>query len=219
MKELIKTILIIGAIFALTFIAVKLTGVLTVEQIKGWLALAKEASPVHVALIVIALLFIDLFIAVPTMTTTMLAGYFLGAVVGTAAALTGLMVAGISGYVISRYFGKRILNVLVKDETKRGEMTTAFNKHGFVMIMLARAVPILPEVTACLAGITKMPFWKFILAWSISAVPYTIIAAYSGSISTLNDPKPAIFTAIGIWGILWLGWFLFRRAHKKSVKI
>ncbi|MCK5041192.1 MAG: TVP38/TMEM64 family protein [Sphingomonadales bacterium] len=219
MKELIKTILIIGAIFALTFIAVKLTGVLTVEQIKGWLALAKEASPVHVALIVIALLFIDLFIAVPTMTTTMLAGYFLGAVVGTTAALTGLMVAGISGYVISRYFGKRILNVLVKDKTKRGEMTTAFNKHGFVMIMLARAVPILPEVTACLAGITKMPFWKFILAWSISAVPYTIIAAYSGSISTLNDPKPAIFTAIGIWGILWLGWFLFRRAHKKSVKI
>jgi uncharacterized membrane protein YdjX (TVP38/TMEM64 family) len=217
MKELVRLILIIGGIFALTFIAVKLTGVLTVEQIEGWLAFAKEASVLHVALIVIALLFIDLFIAVPTMTTTMLAGYFIGAVFGAAAALTGLMIAGISGYVISRHFGDRILNSLIKDQDKRNEVISTFNQHGFIMIILSRAVPILPEVTACLAGLTRMKFWKFILAWSISAVPYTIIAAYSGSLSTLSDPKPAIFTAIGIWGALWLGWFLFRRATNTKI--
>lgn len=216
MKELIRVILIIGAIFAVTFLVVKSTGILTVEQIEGWLALAKEASPLHVALIVAALLFIDLFIAVPTLTVTMLAGYFLGNMFGAAAAISGLMIAGTSGYVLSRLFGEPVLQFLVKDDHKREDMKQTFHKHGFVMIVLSRAVPILPEVTACLAGLTQMPFWRFVLAWSISAVPYSIIAAYSGSISTLSNPKPAIFTAIGIWGSLWLGWFLFRRFHKNQ---
>jgi len=211
MKELIKIILIIGACFAATFIIVKSTGILSIEQIEGWLTLAKQASPLHVALIVAGLLFIDLFIAVPTLTIIILSGYFLGHFFGPAASIAGLMVAGICGYFLSRYFGERVLGFLLKDNAKRDEMKRAFHQHGFIMILLSRAVPILPEVTACLAGLTKMPFLKFITAWSISAIPYAIIAAYSGSISSLNDPSPAIFTAIALWATLWFGWFLFNR--------
>ena len=61
-------------------------------------------------------------------------------------------------------------------------MEDVFNRHGFVMILLSWALPILPEATACLSGFTRMPFWRFLLAWVLGAYPYVTIAAYAGSV-------------------------------------
>jgi len=217
MKPLLKVLFVVAAFFASTFIIIKSTGVLTIEQIEGWLVQAKELSPFYVGLIVSCLLFADLFIAVPTLTITILSGFFLGHHYGAVAALAGTMLAGICGYTISLYYGERFLTFLVKDEDKRIEAINAFHQNGFAMILLSRAVPILPEATACLAGITKMTFNKFLLAWSISTVPYVLLASYAGSISSLENPKPAILTAISISILLWLSWFFFHRSQRNKV--
>jgi uncharacterized membrane protein YdjX (TVP38/TMEM64 family) len=76
-------------------------------------------------------------------------------------------------------------------------------------------MPILPEVTACLAGMTGMPFTKFLLAWSLSSVPYVLIASYAGSISSIDNPKPAILAALVLSAAFWLAWFIYHRAHHK----
>lgn len=165
--------------------------------------------------IVALLLFADLFIAVPTLTITILSGYFLGYSYGALAALTGILLAGVCGYALSHYYGNAILRFLLKDESKRNEAISAFQKHGFVMILLSRAMPILPEASACLSGMTRMPFSKFLFAWLISSVPYILIAAYAGSISSLDNPKPAIFTAISITAFFWIAWFIYHRLNKK----
>ena len=217
MKSLIKLLLIIATAFASTFIIIKSTGLLTVDQIEGWLIQAKELSPIYVGSIVALLLFADLFIAIPTLTITILSGYFLGHIYGAIAALSGTMLAGISGHVISRYYGNEIMGFLIKDEKKRREAISSFDKSGFVMILISRAIPILPEATACLAGMTNMKFWKFLLAWSISTIPYVLIATYAGSISSVNDPKPAILAAILISSFLWISWFLYHRFNNKKV--
>jgi uncharacterized membrane protein YdjX (TVP38/TMEM64 family) len=211
MKALVKVILIIGLCFAATFLAIKATGALTVEQIDGWLTQARQLSPLYVGALVAALLLADLFIAMPTLTVTILAGFFLGHAYGATAALAGLMLAGVCGYVVGWRFGEPVLAFLVKDAAERESAKTLFRQRGFVMILLARAVPILPEVTACLAGMTGMPFRRFILAWSLSSAPYALIAAYAGSVSSLENPQPAILAAIGISGVLWTGWYVFRR--------
>ncbi len=91
MKHLIKVVLIIASFFALTFILVKMTGVLTIEQIKIWLLQAREFSPYYVGSIVVLLLFADLFIAVPTLTVITLSGYFLGFQYGVISSLIGLI--------------------------------------------------------------------------------------------------------------------------------
>lgn len=46
----------------------------------------------------------------------------------------------------------------------------AFQKYGFVMILMSRAAPILPEVSACLAGMTRMRIRTFFVAWSINTI-------------------------------------------------
>lgn len=48
MKSLLKVFLIIASLFATTFLLIKFTGILTIEQIEGWLTHAKELSPFYV---------------------------------------------------------------------------------------------------------------------------------------------------------------------------
>ena len=216
MKPLIKLMLIIAGMFAATFLIVKFTGLLTIEQIEAWLVAARSLSPLYVGSIVALLLFADLFVAVPTLTVTVLSGFFLGHALGAAAALSGLMLAGISGYWLSRFFGDALLSFLIRDPDKIEEIRTAFNHHGFVMILLSRAVPILPEVTACLAGMTRMKFIRFLLAWTVSSVPYAAVAAYAGAISSIDNPTPGILIAIGISCFLWLMWFTYHRNQKSA---
>ncbi|OMH25819.1 TVP38/TMEM64 family protein [Motiliproteus sp. MSK22-1] len=216
MKPLIKVFLIIAACFATTFLLIKVSGILTVEQIEGWLIQTRQLSPIYVGTLVAMLLFADLFIAVPTLTVIILSGYFLGHTYGAVSALSGVMLAGICGYTLSRYYGNAILGFLVKDEDKRNEAIMTFRKHGFMMILLSRAMPILPEVTACLSGMTRMSFRLFLLAWLVSSVPYILIATYAGSISSIENPKPAIYTAIGLSLLLWGAWFIYHRANNKA---
>jgi uncharacterized membrane protein YdjX (TVP38/TMEM64 family) len=215
MKAFIKIFLVLTACFAATFLLIKLTGYFTIEQIESWLIQAKAWSSVYVAGIVILLLVADLLIAVPTLTIVILSGYFLGYPYGAVSSLCGVTLAGSCGYMLSRYYGDAILSFLVKEESKRNDAIMTFQKHGFIMILLSRAMPILPEVSACLSGMTRMPFSKFMFAWSISSIPYVFIASYAGSISSATNPEPALFTAIGISAFLWVSWFFY---HQISIK-
>lgn len=216
MKSLIKVTLVIAVIFASTFIFAKVFGVLSLEQIQSWLEQAHQASDSVLVVVVIILLFADLFVAIPTLSICILAGYFLGFGLGAFAALIGVMLAGTSGYWISRLYGERFLNRLLKQQQQREQLKVSFKKHGFVMILLSRATPILPEVSACLAGMTCMPFLRFKLAWCLVSLPYVLIAAYSGSISSVNDPKPAIIAALGLSAVFAICWTIFKRKVRRD---
>ena len=205
----------LGLVFATTFLLLNATGVVTVAKIETWLTLARDADPLWVAPVIALLLFVDLIISVPTLATITLSGYFLGPVIGALAGVVGLLLAGLGGYVISHRYGDLLLKLVVKDETKRSEAITTFQEHGAVVILLSRASPILPEVSACMAGMTGMPLGKFLALWLASSVPYALIAAYAGSISSVDNPKPAIFAAIGLMSFLWLSWLIVRRRGQK----
>lgn len=208
--------LILGSVFALTFVAGRLLGWLTVENVKLMLEQAANIDPLWLACTVILLLFVDLFIAVPTLTITILAGYFLGFSVGAAAAFTGMSAAAFAGYFISRIWGERPISFLVRNPNDRKEMAETFDRNGPVMIMLSRAAPIVPEVTACMAGATNMNFGRYVAYFSLSTLPYVLIASYAGSISSVESPQPAILAVLFLYGILWIGWYLFRRKSRSA---
>ena len=203
--------LVLALIFASTFIIIKASGILTLEDIERWLEQAKEVNPIYLALIIIALLFADLFIAIPTMTVTLLAGYFLGWSMGATAAIIGFFAAGLSGYAISRLIGWQLLERIYKDKTKLKEMHDAFSDRASVVLICCRAMPILPEVSCCMAGATKMQFWRFFVMFTAGTVPYALIVSYAGSISSMEKPTPAILTAILLSTTLWFAWYRWGR--------
>jgi len=215
-RALIKLILVLAAIFASTFILAKLTGIISVEKIELWLTAAKNIDTFMLSALIVMLLFSDLFIAVPTLTVMILSGYFLGHMNGAITSIIGVMLAGITGYILSSIFGHKLEKLIVKDSQQRLELREQFTRYGLLMIIFSRAIPILPEITACLSGLTKMPFTKFLFAWTVSSVPYAVIATYSGSISSVENPKPAIITAVALTVIMWFAWFVIKRITKKD---
>lgn len=215
MKTLIKLFLTLAIAFASTFILVKATGILTIDDIRAWLEAAKSMAPWTVGLVVAGLLFADLFIAIPNLTVSILSGYFLGFELGAFFNILGVSSAGITGHLLSRSVGRRFLEKIVRDPAKIKGMEDVFHRHGFVMILISWALPILPEATACLSGFTRMPFWKFMSAWALSAFPYVTIAAYAGSVSTISDPRPAIYAAIALTIFFWLMWGIFLRIGRR----
>ena len=159
MKALIKFVVILGAFFTFTLLLFKILGILNIEDIKHWLEAAMKLSHWIVGSIIIGLMLIDLFIAIPTLSLTILSGFFLGVELGVLYSSIGMLGAGSIGYVISRFYGDKLLTFVSKEETQREQMVRIFTTFGSFSLMLCRAAPMLPEVTSCLAGVTKMPYW------------------------------------------------------------
>ena len=214
MKLLIKTVLILAAIFTSTLLLIKFSGVLTIEDIKQLFETLKS-QPSHIlGAFIILFLFIDLFIAVPTMTIIILAGYFIGFELAVFYTFIGVLCASLTGYFLSRKYGMKILDKLSSNEEQKLEMRELFNKHGVLVLILSRAVPMLPEISSCLAGTCKMSLKRFLFAWSLGTIPYLCVIAYAGSISNLDNPMPAIYAALGITLLFWFLWLIFINSNK-----
>jgi uncharacterized membrane protein YdjX (TVP38/TMEM64 family) len=214
MRALLKVMLPLFVFFTSMLVLLRVTGLVTQEKIELWIAAARDVSPLWAATAVALLLFADLFVAVPTLSLMLVAGALLGFPVAAAASLIGLYAAGLGGYALSRQFGEPLVRRIVKDDAQRAEMSAAFREHGVVMILLSRALPMLPEMSACLAGLTKMRLGRFVLAWTGSTVPYVLVATFAGSQSSLDNPWPAIAAAVGLAGFFGVCWWLFQRSLK-----
>lgn len=220
MKDLLTLGLGLALLFVSLFIAMRLFGLLPEEEVRAYLIAAHSIHPAWFAAIVIGLLWFDLIVAVPTMATVLLSGYFLGPVLGSAASIAGLFIMGLTGYGLGQQYGERLLTRLFKkDEERIGSIRKSFARNDLLVLFVCQAIPILPELSCCLAGIAKMPFRRFLFGYGVGVIPFASIAGYAGSISTTSDPSPAIIAAAGMSAGLMIAWMLvqrFNRRHPQS---
>ncbi len=213
---MVKIMAALTLLFVVIFLVGRGLDLLTIEKVRLWFDAAQQVDPIYIFALIVLLLLLDIILSVPTLATILLAGFFLGFPMGAAAAFTGLTLAMLAGYGMSWKYGTGAIGLIVKSDTERAEMAAAFIRSGPAMIMLARAVPMAPEVTACMAGMTRMPLFRYLAFYALGTIPYIAIAAYAGSISTISDPKPAIFASLALYAALWTGWFVYQRFHNAS---
>ncbi len=215
MKSLIKLYLIIIGIFALIFALVNLTGLLSVADIKNYLEQIQHAPKITIFLVVMILLASDVFLSVPTIFIVTYSGNILGFVLGLTASTLGMLMSGTIAYVLCRWSGKKALKILIKKEEEIDEVNSLFHKMGFSMLLIARALPMLPEATCCLSGMMRFHFIKFLLYYLLGTLPYAIVLTYLGSISSSNNLTPAISGIVGVYVLLYLIWyFKLRKIHE-----
>ncbi|MCH6255676.1 hypothetical protein MLD52_03905 [Puniceicoccaceae bacterium K14] len=103
-----KPLLILGgslaALFASTFLILLLFGGFGADEARSLVESVSEMNPLWVIALVIALLFADLFVAMPTLTLCILSGFYLGPWLGGVVASFGMLLAGVCGYGLSRPF-------------------------------------------------------------------------------------------------------------------
>lgn len=217
MKLLIKTALSLALLFASTFLILRYTNLVSLENIENFLLSVQDANPFMLAGIVIVLLVVDLFIAVPTMTVIIFSGYSLGVAAGALSSITGLLISGTLGYLLSRRIGEKVLLRISKKPQEIAEAKAVFKANGPVLLLLCRAAPMLPEISSCLAGLSKMPYLRYAGCYLAGSVPYAFISAYAGSISSFENPEPAIFTAIAVTSALLVVWYIYYRRRKNQL--
>lgn len=150
----------------------------------------------------IALLVGDLALPVPSTVVISALGYIYGTFFGGVVAAAGLMLAGMTGYGLGRLFGERFARRwLGERDYEKGRRLFA-NCGGWV-VALSRALPILPEVISCTAGLVRMPFRRFTLALACGSLPMGFLFAAIGKAGH-EAPGWAIVLSLLLPGLLCL---------------
>jgi uncharacterized membrane protein YdjX (TVP38/TMEM64 family) len=164
------------------------------------------------AVVGIGLIVVDLVVPVPTPAIMTALGLIYGPFVGGALASFGSFIAALIGYTLCRAIGPRAASWIAgKEEIER--MSGFFDKYGLWAIALSRWAPALPEVLACLAGLSRMSFWRFSLGNLIGSA--AVGFAYAGFGASGADNPAAAFGAAILLPYLALPIFFAWIAHQR----
>lgn len=169
------------------------TGAAAVQWVESWETWGWAA--------VLLLLSADLVLPLPATGVMSAAGYLYGTFVGGTISAVGSFLSGMLAYGLSRAFGHGLAERLAgKDDLVRGEKL--FRHRGAWIVALSRWLPLLPEVIACLAGVTRMPLRTFAVALACGSIPMGYVYAAIGAAGQSN-PALAISLSIIVPAILY----------------
>ena len=211
MRSFLKLFGLLAAVSVVTFVLMRYFEVITLTQIRNVLASLQDQPTYLVGLVLASLLITDLILTVPSTATIILAGYLLGPKWGPFYACLGTLAAGLLGYALGRRFGDSLLKFLLRSASEREAAVATYDRVGPAMILVSRAVPMLPEIASCLAGLSKMSFWRFCFLYGCGTIPYTLIVALAGAFSSEAAPAPALIAVAVLNLSLWLSWRLLSR--------
>ena len=149
----------------------------------------------------LALIAADIFLPVPATAVMAALGVIYGPWAGGALSALGSIIAGLTGYGLCRLIGPRLASRLAGAEGM-AQARLLFDRWGGWLVAASRWLPVLPEMVAFLAGLVRMPFWRFTAALVCGAVPLGL--AYA-AIGAFGADKPALTLAIatiaplGLW--------------------
>ncbi len=176
-----------------------------VERLAGHFERAKSWA----WLLGIVLLIADLLLPIPGTVVMSALGMVYGFWIGGLLSAIGSMLAGMLGYGVGRFFDEKFVKRwLGEKDFEKGR--SLFAKSGAWVVAMSRAVPILPEVLACMAGLLRMPFGKFVIALACGSVPMGFLFAWIGTVGR-DQPAWGLAFSIGVPAVLWGMAALMRR--------
>lgn len=149
----------------------------------------------------IALLVADLLLPIPGTIVMSALGAVYGVWLGGFIAAAGSMLSGMFGYGVGRFLNEGTAKRwLGESDFEKGK--SLFRRGGAWVVAMSRALPILPEVLACMAGLLRMPFGKFCLALACGSVPMGFLFAWIGALGS-DYPGWGFGFSLGVPAVLW----------------
>jgi uncharacterized membrane protein YdjX (TVP38/TMEM64 family) len=149
------------------------------------------------SLIVIIALAADVFLPVPNGLTNTLAGASLGWSLASFVVWIGLNLGCLFGYLVGRFVGRPLAVHIIGLKDFQSAQKTA-KRFNVISLILARPVPAFAELTTLSAGITRMPFLKFILVVSTANIGVAIIFAGIGAAALASSSSTLAFFGVAI---------------------
>jgi membrane protein DedA with SNARE-associated domain len=218
-----RLVVLVLAILVLILAGFLLLGESQVADPQATLDLLEQCGPWAVPL-GLGLMAADLLIPVPSSAIMYSYGLIysesLGTLGGTVAAgIVGAAVcvaASILAYGLCRWIGRRAaLRIAGAENLDR--VQRFFARWGSLTIVVARPLPMAAEAVFCLAGMSRMPFGRFVLASTVGAVPFATIFAYLGAMGREQEAPLGFLTlSVAIPLVLWIPAALYFAARKKT---
>jgi uncharacterized membrane protein YdjX (TVP38/TMEM64 family) len=114
-------------------------------------------------IVAIGLIVSDLVLPVPAPAVMAALGIVYGPIVGGIIGASGSFLAGMTAYCGCRMIGPRAAQFLVGAENL-SRLSRFFSRVGLWAVVLSRWMPLMPEVLACLAGLSRMHAGRFAAA-------------------------------------------------------
>ena len=149
----------------------------------------------------IGLLIADLAIPVPTTAVMAALGMVYGPFTGGFISALGSVISGLVGYGLCRKLG-RPLALWLSGQQGLVEGERIFKNIGGWIVALSRWLPVVSEVVACLAGLSRMPFPVFFSALLCGSVPLGFLFATIGHLGG-NYPFMTLVLSAALPFILW----------------
>lgn len=141
--------------------------------------------------------------AVPPIAPLSLAsGLAFGKIWGAIYLMLGAMLGTSATFMIARYFGRGLVEKLLRGKFKRLDERLA--KGGFITILFFRVIPLVPyEVLNYASGLSRISFKDYFFATLLGLIPGVIISAFFGSslgeINSFRDIfSPKFLIAVGL---------------------
>ncbi len=154
----------------------------------------------------VGLLVGDLALPVPSTVVMSALGVIYGAFWGGLLSGVGSILAGVSGYGLSRLLG-RPMAVWFAGEESLLRTERLFKRGGAWLVLSSRWLPVFPEAVSCLAGLGRMPLRTFLVALATGSLPMGF--AFAG-IGSLAHERQGLAIALSIT-LPVLSWLISRR--------
>jgi uncharacterized membrane protein YdjX (TVP38/TMEM64 family) len=190
-------------------LAVLVGGALLLFGLVEWAALplltdpqlAMRSAGVATALLGLGLLTADVFLPVPSSVVMVAHGALFGLVPGAALSLLGGVSAALVGFALGRR-GRGVVE-RVTTPAQRAEADRLLTRWGPWAVVSTRAVPVLAETVAVLAGTSPMRWSVLICAGAAgTAVPALLYAAVGANADTAPSMVLAVVLALVFSGLV-----------------
>jgi uncharacterized membrane protein YdjX (TVP38/TMEM64 family) len=162
--------------------------------------------------VAMGLLLVDVFL--PILGTVVMSalglvyGWFWGGILAGIGSIGG----GVLAYSIARKLGRGATRWLTGEGVLAEGEGLFSSELGGWLVALSRWMPVLPEVIACMAGLSKMRFRRFFASLCAGSFPMGFVFAWIGS---TGEQRPMLALALSA-GLPPLIWGLFRFFHRKA---
>ena len=136
----------------------------------------------------LVLLSCDLVLPIPGTAVMAALGLVYGPVLGGLICAVGSILSGFIAYALCRGLGRRVAERLAgRESLERGE--SLFEHSGAWLVILSRWLPLMPEVIACMAGLSRMPLRVFLTALVCGSVPLAFVFS---TIGAAGEQRPVL---------------------------
>lgn len=169
-------------------------------------------------LVGIGLLVSDLFLPILGTIVMSALGFVYGWLLGGIISSIGSISAGVLAYWVCRKMGRSAaIRIAGEKGLIKGERIFHSDGGGF-LVAISRWMPVFPEVIACLAGLSRMPFWKFLAALIAGSIPMSFVFAWIGE-KGQGSPFNAILISAVLPPVIWAFFhiFYFTKREKSGI--